>query len=56
MSDKRILILHHPWGKSLEDLYLDGKEYEAEQKRRKELEEGFHKSLVENFKKIQRRK
>ena len=46
IKDEHVLVLHCPWGESPEDLYLDGKEWEAEQAWRKQKEDEFRKNMV----------
>ena len=46
MKDEHFLVLYYPWGESPVDLYLDGKEWEAEQAWRKQKEDEFRKNMV----------
>ena len=56
MNDEHILVLHCPWGESPEDLYIDGKEWEAEQAWRKQKEDEFRKNMVKFLAKAHRSK
>lgn len=56
MKDEHLLVLHYPWGESHIDLYLDDREWEAEQTWRKQKEDEFHKNMVKFLAKAHRSK